>query len=58
MGGMDTCDWKFVDFCYVPEGPWMKYGDNTTFVRLPDQSLASGASRPALPRRVPGVSRK
>jgi hypothetical protein len=26
LRGLDTCDWKFVDFCYVPPGPWTQYG--------------------------------
>jgi hypothetical protein len=32
MNGKDVCDWKFVDFKEVPNGPWAKYGDNNTFV--------------------------
>ena len=27
LGGLDTCDWKFVDVRSVPTGPWTKYGD-------------------------------
>src|SRR5258707_5464333 len=27
LRGLDTCDWKFVDFRWVPPGPWKKYGD-------------------------------
>jgi hypothetical protein len=30
-GGMDTVDWKFVEFYEVPDGPWRKYGDNNIF---------------------------
>jgi hypothetical protein len=26
LQGLDTCDWKFVDFRQVPLGPWTKYG--------------------------------
>jgi hypothetical protein len=51
IGGMDACDWKFVDFCHVPEGPWMRYSDKSTFVRLRGQSSTSGAGRLALPRQ-------
>ena len=32
MGGMDVCDWKFVNFSEVPSGPWALYGDNNPFV--------------------------
>ena len=32
MGGKDVCDWKFVEARDVPAGPWIKYGDNNTFV--------------------------
>lgn len=32
MKGIDTTDWKFVDFKEVPSGPWSKYGDNNDFV--------------------------
>jgi hypothetical protein len=32
--GIDTTDWKFVDFKDVPPGPWSRYGDNNTFVQL------------------------
>ena len=32
MGGKDVCDWKFVEARDVPAGPWMKHGDNNTFV--------------------------
>jgi hypothetical protein len=34
LGGLDLCDWKFVDFNQVSQGPWTRYGDNNTFVRL------------------------
>lgn len=34
MGNKDFCDWKFVEFREVPQGPWSKYGDNNTFVLL------------------------
>ncbi len=32
LKGKDLCDWKFVEFRDVPQGPWAKYGDNNTFV--------------------------
>lgn len=32
LSGKDICDWKFVEFRDVPNGPWAKYGDNNTFV--------------------------
>lgn len=34
-GGMDTVDWKFVEFFEVPSGPWRKYGDNNIFASHP-----------------------
>ena len=34
LQGLDTCDWKFVDFRYVPPGPWTKYGDNNILAQL------------------------
>ncbi|MEO8207202.1 MAG: hypothetical protein ABI615_13555, partial [Chthoniobacterales bacterium] len=34
IAGKDVCDWKFVEFSEVPNGPWAKYGDNNTFVLL------------------------
>jgi hypothetical protein len=45
IGGMDVCDWKFVNFAQIPPGPWSKYGDNNTFVRLRRQSVAAIASQ-------------
>lgn len=45
LGGLDVCDWKFVDFRSVPSGPWAKYGDNNTFVRLRRQGVTSIASQ-------------
>ena len=27
LRGLDTCDWKFIDFRSIPPGPWTKYGD-------------------------------
>jgi hypothetical protein len=41
LAGLDLCDWKFVDFRSVPAGPWARYGDNNTFVRLRRQRLTS-----------------
>lgn len=34
-GGMDTVDWKFVEFYEVPAGPWRRYGDNNIFATHP-----------------------
>ncbi|HEX3445406.1 MAG TPA: hypothetical protein VHS80_11870 [Chthoniobacterales bacterium] len=34
LAGLDACDWKFVDSRSVPAGPWTRYGDHNTFVRL------------------------
>jgi hypothetical protein len=31
-GISDVCDWKFVDFSEVPNGPWARFGDNNDFV--------------------------
>jgi hypothetical protein len=45
LGGLDVCDWKFVDFLLVPSGPWAKYGDNNTFVRLRRRGVTSIASQ-------------
>ena len=33
LNGMDTTDWKFVEFHEVPRGPWSLYGANNTFVQ-------------------------
>ncbi len=33
MKGTDVCDWKFVDFRDVPNGPWAQFGDNNHFVQ-------------------------
>jgi hypothetical protein len=38
LGGMEACDWKFVDFREVPPGPWAIYGENNGFVILRRQS--------------------
>lgn len=38
LGGMDVCDWKFVEFRDVPSGPWALYGDNNPFVMARRQS--------------------
>ncbi len=27
LTGLDVCDWKFVEAHEVPEGPWLKYGE-------------------------------
>ena len=33
IGGMDSVDWKFVEFSDVPAGPWTRLGDNNPFVQ-------------------------
>jgi hypothetical protein len=33
LGGIDFCDWRFVNFINVPRGPWAFYGDNNPFLR-------------------------
>ena len=33
IGGMDSVDWKFVEFSNVPDGPWTRLGDNNPFVQ-------------------------
>jgi hypothetical protein len=38
MAGMDVCDWKFVNACAVPNGPWALYGDNNTLARFRRQT--------------------
>jgi hypothetical protein len=45
LAGLDVCDWKFVDFRIIPPGPWTRYGDNNTFVRLRRQGATSIASQ-------------
>jgi hypothetical protein len=40
LGGIDFCDWRFVDFAYVPRGPWAVYGDNNTFLRRRPKAVA------------------
>ncbi len=47
LAGLDVCDWKFADFRSVPPGPWAKYGDNNSFVRLRRQGVTSIASVPS-----------
>jgi hypothetical protein len=44
LRGLDVCDWKFVDFFLIPSGPWAKYGQNNTFVKL-RRHMTSIASR-------------
>ena len=44
LAGLDVCDWKFADFRSIPPGPWAKYGDNNTLVRLRRQGMTSIAS--------------
>jgi len=46
LAGLDLCDWKFVDFRLIPPGPWAKYGDNNTFLRLRRQGTTAIASVP------------
>jgi hypothetical protein len=33
IGGMDSVDWKFVEFSNIPVGPWTRLGDNNPFVQ-------------------------
>jgi len=33
IGGMDSVDWKFVEFSNIPAGPWTRLGDNNPFVQ-------------------------
>jgi hypothetical protein len=56
LAGLDLCDWKFVDFRSVPAGPWAKYGDNNTFVRLRRQGLTSIA-RQSVPNNGASIPR-
>ena len=44
-GITDVCDWKFVEFSEVPQGPWSRYGENNDFVlnaRRGTERVASG----------------
>ena len=34
MSGMDACDWRFVDFEEVPDGPWALYPENNPVAQL------------------------
>jgi hypothetical protein len=34
MSEMGVCDWKFVDLCEVPNGPWALYPDNNPVAQL------------------------
>ena len=45
LGIKDPCDWKFVEFCEVPPGPWATYGDNNTFVIVRRQSNKQFAAK-------------
>jgi hypothetical protein len=45
LGGKDVCNWKFVDYPYVPPGPWARHGGKHSFVGLRGQSPTSLASR-------------
>jgi len=41
----DVCDWKFVEFSEVPQGPWARFGENNDFVlnaRQGTERVASG----------------
>jgi hypothetical protein len=40
LGGVDFCDWRFVNFANVPWGPWAFYGDNNTFLRYRPKAIA------------------
>jgi hypothetical protein len=33
IGGMDSANWKFVEFSNVLAGPWTRLGDNSPFVQ-------------------------
>jgi len=48
LGSKDVCDWRFVEFREVPQGPWAMYGDNNTFVILRRQSNERFARRTLL----------
>jgi hypothetical protein len=48
LGSKDVCDWRFVEFREVPQGPWGMYGDNNTFVILRRQSNERFARRTLL----------
>jgi hypothetical protein len=48
LGSKDACDWRFVEFREVPQGPWAMYGDNNTFVILRRQSNERFARRSLL----------
>ena len=56
LNGMDSTDWKFVEFQEVPRGPWSLYGANNTFVQTghggSDRVAAATASAPLT--AVPG----
>ncbi len=50
MSSTDVCDWKFIDYRDVPNGPWAQFGDNNHFVqqaRRTGQRVVSAAN-PAL----------
>ena len=47
MSSTDVCDWKFIDFRDVPNGPWAQFGDNNHFVqqaRRTGQRVVSAAN--------------
>ena len=51
LGGMDTTDWRFVEFRDVQRGPWALYGANNPFVQQGhgpvDRVVSATASAPA-----------
>ncbi|MBE7210662.1 MAG: hypothetical protein INR65_06550 [Gluconacetobacter diazotrophicus] len=50
LNGLETTDWRFVEFHEVPRGPWSLYGANNTFVQQghgeSDRVAAATASVP------------
>jgi len=59
ISGKDVCDWKFVEFKDVPNGPWASHGENNHFVqkrRIGTSQVAKNLN-PAVPgERAPKVS--
>jgi hypothetical protein len=45
IGGMDSVDWKFVEFSNVPAGPWTRLGDNNPFVQQARSSTTAVVRR-------------
>ena len=57
MSSKDVCDWKFVEFSEVPNGPWARYGDNNHFVMNARKGINRVASKEPVEstRKVPNV---